>query len=261
LFELTEVFGGTVKNLLLLLGVVSAAQATPSFALNTGSATCAYTNFGSTNNGCTNQVVANLPAVGGFQGITFSLNGVNTDGSFQENNPNAITDFEPSFTSQTTVITFTASGVPNTASGGGIIASGASIILDGLFNLGLDTTFSGGGNTGSIAGAYTLSFNLTTGGNSVFGGPVVLSGTNGATDQVSQTAVTTAAINPANSYLLTEILTINWTRTGGTPGLIVTIPEGSLDFNSVPTPEPGVFGLCGTGLALLAWVARGRGAR
>jgi hypothetical protein len=235
----------------------SLARATSSFALSTSNPTCTYTNFGFTNNGCTNQAVQNLPAVGGMQGVTFSLNGTDTGGFFQ-NNSDALTDLEPTGGAQTTVITFTASGVPDTTDGGGPLDPGTNILLYGDFDLGLDTTTFGG--VADITGTYTLSFDLTTGGNSVFGGPQVLSGTNGDVNQMVQNAVTTAIIDPANSYLLTEILTVNWTSDSGTPGLIVTIPEGSFDFNA-QTPEPAAFGLSGAGLAALAWFTRRRQSR
>jgi hypothetical protein len=239
-------------------GVASTAHA--SLTASTSNPTCSYTNFSGQKTTCasTNLVAANLPAdANGFQGVTFYLSGTDTSGFFQ-NNPGALTDIESSSNtatctineSCTTTIIFSVSGA---VAGTGSLAMGSTIGLLGNFGLGIDTTALGG--KGSFSGdgevPYTLSFDLVDNSTDVFGGPVTLSGANAATNTIFQNAVTGVTINAGDTLTLIDTLTVNWYRMNGSPGLIVSIPQGSLDFDGFESPEPTTFVLFGAALAAL----------
>jgi PEP-CTERM motif-containing protein len=221
--------------------------------------TCSYTNFGFQNLGCANSggnlIAATLPADGsGFSGVTFYLSGTDGNGFFQ-NNAGALTDIEDSpcgVGGCVTTITFSVSGA---STGGGTLASGSTIGLAGDFNLAIDTASFGG--AGSFMGdgevPYTLSFDLvdnTQGNTDVFGGAQVLTGANAATNQMFQNALTLLTVNAGDTLTLMETLSVNWVYVTGSPGLIVTIPQGSFDFDATGSvPEPSTLSLLGPALA------------
>ena len=242
----------------LLFGFVSASMAQAGITASLGNATCSYTNLSFQNVGCANAggnlVAANLPAdANGFQGVTFSLNGTDGNGSSQ-NTPGALTDIEPSTSGGTclsnlcvTTITF---GVSGASTGTGSLLSGSTIGLLGIFNLGIDTSQGGNGSfSGDGEAPYTLSFDLVDNSTDVFGGPVTLSGTNAASNLAFQNAVTGVTINAGDNLILTETLTVNWFISSPSGGLIVGIPPGSLDFDGSESPEPSTFVLFGSALA------------
>ena len=76
-----------------------------------------------------------------------------------------------------------------------------------------------------------------------------MSGTNAASNQVFQNAVTGVTINAGDTLTLTETLTVNWFVSSPSGGLIVSIPQGSFDFDGSESPEPSTFVLFGAALA------------
>ena len=242
--------------LLGFAGVASIAQAGITASL--GTPTCSYTNFSFQNTGCAdpsgNLVAANLPAdANGFQGVTFYLSGTDGNGFFQST-PGALTDIEPSTTGGTCLnnlcVTTIKFGVSGVSTGNGSLLSGSTIGLLGIFNLGIDTSQGGNGSfSGNGEAPYTLAFDLVDNSTDVFGGPVTLSGTNAASNQVFQNAVTGVTINAGDTLTLTETLTVNWFVSSPSGGLIVSIPQGSFDFDGSESPEPSTFVLFGAALA------------
>jgi hypothetical protein len=255
----------------LLLGVFAiASTAQAGIVESAGNPVCSYSNFNSPiGNGlsenCSNVSAANLPAdANGFQGVSLYLSGTDTEGpaGFQ-NTAGAVTDYEAypdagaagiygcHLSACVTTVTL---GVNGVSSGTGSLASGSNIGLLGVFGLGIDPSHAG---TGTFAGdPYTLSFDLFDNSQSadVFGGPVVLSGTNAVSNEAFQTADTLLTINAGDALTLREVLKVDWNYVSGDPGLIVSIPEGSLDFdgsnpNGSNVPEPSAFVLLATALA------------
>jgi hypothetical protein len=243
----------------LLFGAVGMASMAHAglTSMSVANPTCSYTNFGFQNTSCAsaggNLVEANLPAdANGFQGVTFYLSGTDTHG-FDQSTPGALTDIASSscpISSCFDTITFSVHGA---STGTGSLSSGSTVGLFGQFNLAIDAShtgsasFSGGGES-----PFTLSFDLvdnTQGNTDVFGGAQILSGTNAATNVIFQNALTTLTINAGDTLTLTDTLTINWARVTGSPGLVVTIPQGSFDFDGVDQPEPSTFVLLGPALA------------
>jgi hypothetical protein len=108
------------------------------------------------------------------------------------------------------------------------------------------------GGAGTFAGGtWTFSFDIKNGTNSIFGSAPTFTGANAASVSGTGSAVTTLPLVVGTTYTVTATLTDTWSRSTGTPGLIVGIPPSSLDVNSVP--EPGT--LAGTGFALAMLVA------
>jgi hypothetical protein len=247
-------------GLAAFLGFVGmASMAHAGLTSSVGSPTCSYTNFGTQHVDCAsvsggNLFAANLLAdPNNFQGVTFYLSGMDTAGSFQ-NFSGALTDIESSGCPVGGCVDTIAFSVSGASTGSGSLASGSTVGLFGQFDLGIDTsTFGGSGSfSGGGEAPYTLSFDLvdnTQGNTDVFGGAQILSGTNAATNQLFQNALTLLTINAGDTLTLTDTLTVNWVRVTGAPGLIVTIPQGSFDFGATAVPEPSTLILLGPALA------------
>jgi hypothetical protein len=244
-----------------LVGLASMAHAALT-SMSVANPTCSYTNFGFQNTGCAsasgNLLEANLPAdANGFQGVTFYLSGTDGNGFFQAN-AGALTDIEPSTSGGPTCfsnscVTTISFGVSGASTGTGSLLSGSTIGLLGQFNLGIDTSQGGNGSfSGDGEANYTLSFNLvdnTQSNTGVFSGAQVLSGANAASNLIFQNALTQLTINAGDTLTLSETLIVNWHIISASGGLIVTIPQGSFDFDGVDTPEPSTFILLGPALA------------
>jgi hypothetical protein len=104
------------------------------------------------------------------------------------------------------------------------------------------------GGTGTISGgAWTVSFDIKNGTTSIFGSAPTFTGANAASVSGSGSAVTTLPLVVGTTYTVTATLTDTWSRSAGTPGLVVGVPSSSLDVNFAPEPRT----LAGTGGALI----------
>lgn len=227
-----------------LIAVLSCVAGQASSILPTGSLTCLFTNFGFANN-CTNS-----PNVGADFALPTGSNGVAGVG-FWLTSP--VTDFESSGNGTHTFnLTFTSTGV---LTGSGGTPAGTIIPFEWDFSLGINNSTFGG--TGTFAGGnWTVSFDIKNGATSIFGTAPTFTGANAASVSGAGSAVTTLPLTVGTSYTITASLTDTWSRTAGTPGLIVGVPKSSLDANFVP--EPGTLAGTGGALVLLSMVLRRR---
>jgi hypothetical protein len=227
-----------------LMAVVSCVAGHASSILPTGSLTCMFTNFNFANN-CTTtpNVGADFALPQGGDGIT----GV----GFWLTSP--VTDFESSGNGiHTFNLTFTSTG---TLGGSGGTPAGTVIPFEWDFTLAMNTSTFGG--TGTFAGGnWTVSFDIKNGVNSIFGTAPTFTGANAASVSGTGSAVTTLPLTVGTSYTVTATLTDTWTRSAGTPGLVVGVPKSSLDVNFVP--EPGTLAGTGCALVILSMVLRRR---
>jgi hypothetical protein len=114
------------------------------------------------------------------------------------------------------------------------------------------------GGTGAFAGGnWTASFDIKSGATSIFTTAPTFTGVNAASVTGAGSAVTTLPLTVGASYTtITASLTDTWSRTAGTPGLVVDVPQSSLDANFVP--EPGTLAGTGGALVMLSMVLRRR---
>ena len=240
-----NLFSRTALLALLLVGASPGLRA--GVVLPLTNLTCQRTTFGFTE-GCG---VANAGGPFGFTDSQTPFGGVD----FATANPMPIIDFESSAANPTDTITFTSTGLTS----GTTAPAGTDIYMYWNFLLSFIGSDSFGGGTGSIAGTYSVTFDIISNGgsgSSVFGGPVTFSGfTNAAQNSGGGLAVTTLPITTSASYEVLAKVSASFTRTGGTPGLGI---QG--DF-ALGAPEPGSIASAGLGLAALAAILYRRARR
>jgi hypothetical protein len=243
-FEETSLSGMRLNRIARrgLITLLSCVAGQASSFLPTGSLTCMFTNFGFNDN------CMNSPNVGADFALPAGSDGI-TGVGFWLTSP--VTDFESSVNGTHTFnLTFTTTG-QLTGSGG--TPAGTIIPLEWDFNLGMNT--GAFGRTGTFAGgAWTVSFDIKNGATSIFGSAPTFTGANAASVSGTGSAVTTLPFVVGTTYTVTATLTDTWTRTAGTPGLVVGVPKSSLDVNFVP--EPGTLAGTGGALVLLSMALR-----
>lgn len=211
---------------LLFTGVAVAAT------LPVGNLTCTYTDIGSART-CTPPLYST--AAGADASHVALPNGITGVDFWLGNSGNSLSSYDTSTNGSTTSnLTFTTSGLAS----GPTVNAGTVIPFIWDFDLALNLNGIYGNGFGSLAGNWTVTFDLKTtgGGISVFGSTPTFSGPNAASILGGGSAVTTSAILSGTSYTLTAKLSDTWTRSAGSPALVVTVPQGSLDFNAVPEP-------------------------
>jgi hypothetical protein len=225
-----------------LIALVSCVAGNASSILPTGSLTCIFTNFGFNNN------CMSSPNVGADFALPAGSDGV-TGVGFWLTSP--VTDFESSGNGTHTFnLTFTSTGQ---VTGTGGTPAGTVIPFEWDFTLGMNTTTFGGAAT-FTGGTWTVSFDIKNGATSIFGLAPTFTGANAASVTGTGSAVTTLPLTVGTTYTITAMLTDTWSRSAGTPGLVVGVPKSSLDVNFVP--EPGTLAGTGCALILLSMVLR-----